>query len=875
MPESDRRQQVHFRFIAGIPFSTHAELLTLFGRWPKKDVYKILWITTKEQSSLFYIANPFCFVHGWVVLAESSSPARYGTGTMALRPTPFVTSTRLAALFATTVMSATGAVAATKAAVHKNKLPVHETKPKKLAPQIQQDPEEIKVSADRPLAGGLMKRQHAPEATNSISALAIQQRGAASSPLQIAASLPGVNFGSSDAYGLSVRNNISVRGLDSTEMGWAIEGAPGVDQAYYWPYTETWADNENISDITLIAGTSRINDPVQTASGGEMIETVRDPSRKRGAYVDYSYGSFRGQRVFGRVDSGEIGHSGIRLFASYSRTAADNFTGPGRNTRDHVDFKAIKEWSDRAKSSLFISYSNWDNARLAPYTLSSWEKANKARDNFSQYTYAGNYTPGVTSNYWKSYVYKRTNVLLSWQNEITLTDKVRLHVVPYFHWSLVDSPGQTSIQSNSFYYGNEKVDPGLSSATTPAMIHSNQTEFATGVNAYIQYDPTRHNHLIAGYWYDHWNIEQSGGLTPLDANGNSPNATGKYVLRSPSGNIYGGTHYQESSQVNEFYVSDTQGFLNDKIKATIGLKTMMYYLSGTNQIPGGPYHFSSAFVQPMPRLSLSWQINKALQVYINGTTNTRAPVPISTYPTTYSVSTGKVSQAGNTNAKPEYSIGEEIGLRYYGAVHFDMALFNMNLTNHQLVALTYLNGAPVQQAISAGGETIRGITAELATKPFHGFSPYINGQYLHTTIDNNLAVNGDLLPTAGKTMVASPKFMANIGVNYTHGPFFANIAFKWVDSQYSTFMNDQSMQAYKTVDLGLGYRLPRFSVFSRPTLRLNLSNLTNVSYLSSIASIQTNSKATKGIYGTTIAASTPSYYLAAPFSAMVTIGSEF
>lgn len=232
---------------------------------------------------------------------------------MALRPTQFLTSTRLAALFATTVMSTTGASAATKSAMHKNAPSVHETKPKKLAPQIQQDPEEIKVSADRPLAGGLMKKQHAPEATNSISALAIQQRGAASSPLQIAASLPGVNFGSSDAYGLSVRNNISVRGLDSTEMGWTIEGAPGVDQAYYWPYTETWADNENISDITLIAGTSRINDPVQTASGGEMIETVRDPSRKRGADVDYSYGSFRGQRIFGRVDSGEIGHSGVRL----------------------------------------------------------------------------------------------------------------------------------------------------------------------------------------------------------------------------------------------------------------------------------------------------------------------------------------------------------------------------------------------------------------------------------------------------------------------------------------------------------------------------------------------------------------------------------
>lgn len=740
---------------------------------------------------------------------------------------------------------------------------------------LQQDPEEIQVSAARTLAGGLMKRQHAPEATNSISATAIQQRGAASSPLQIAASLPGVNFGSSDAYGLSVRNNISVRGLDSTEMGWTIEGAPGVDQAYYWPYTETWADNENISDITLIAGTSRINDPVQTASGGELIESVRDPSRRRGAMVDYSYGSFRGQRVFARADSGEIGHSGIRLFASYARAAADNYTGPGRNTRDHVDFKAVREWGDSAKSSLFISYSDWDNARLAPFTLAGWEASNTAGDNFSQNTYASNYLPGKTTNYWKSYVYNRQNVLLSWQNEVALAENLRLHITPYFHWTQVDSPGQTTINRNAFYFGDQKVDPGLPNAVTPAMVHSNQTQFATGVNAYAQYDPTTTNHLIAGYWYDHWNMEQVGGYTPLDSDGNSPNAFGKYVLRAPNGAIYTGNHFQESAQINEFYVSDTQSLFHDRVKLTAGLKAVMYYLSGTNELPGAPYHYSSAITQPMPRVAMSWQVNRQVQLYVNGTTNTRPPVTLSTYPTSFNVTTGKVTSAGNPSARAEYSIGEEIGMRYHGMFDFDMALFNMNLTNRQLVALTYLNGAPVQQAISAGGETIRGVTAEVALKPFLGFSPYVNGQYLDARLDNNLAVGRDVLPTKGRTMVASPKFITTLGVNYTRGPFFANLTFKWVDSQYATFMNDQSMPAYKTVDLGLGYRLPNMGMLHKPSIRLNLANLSDVPYLSQVAVIQPNARMTKGIYGTTIAGNTPSYYVAAPFSAMVTVGAEF
>ncbi|MDT8872248.1 TonB-dependent receptor plug domain-containing protein [Komagataeibacter rhaeticus] len=128
-----------------------------------------------------------------------------------------------------------------------------------------------------------MKRQHAPEATSSITAAAIAQKLTIASPIQLAATLPGANVGMSDAYGLSIRNDISVRGYDETEMGWVVEGVPGIDQAYLLPYSETWADNENLSDVTLIASTSRINDPVQSASGGEMIETVRDPSNKMGA----------------------------------------------------------------------------------------------------------------------------------------------------------------------------------------------------------------------------------------------------------------------------------------------------------------------------------------------------------------------------------------------------------------------------------------------------------------------------------------------------------------------------------------------------------------------------------------------------------------
>lgn len=742
------------------------------------------------------------------------------------------------------------------------------------------EPEEIHVTRGRPIGGGLMKRQTAPEAVNSITAAAIAQRTAAASPLQLIASMPGVNFGSSDALGLTIRNNLAVRGLAESEMGWVINGAPGIDQAYYYPYTESWADNENIADVTLIPGTSRINDPVQSATGGEFIETTRDPSDKYGGLLSYSAGSYQAQRVFARADSGYIGHSGIKMYASYSYTAENNFYGPGRSHRTHVDFDVQKDWGDIGTSKLFISYNDLVNARQNFMTLSQWEKNNAVDNNFSESDYAGTYIPGKTTNYWKSYIYKRTNVLLSLQNEFHLTDRLALHFTPYFHYADVNSPGQTSINPASVYNGDQKIaidtnGLDLVNGQLNVMSNSNQLMYSTGVNTYLQYRVSKTNHLLFGYWYDNWTMTQLNGLSPMDYQGNTANDDGKYILRSASGVPVAGTHFQESSQINEFYLSDTQSFLNDRLELSAGIKLMMDYVSGTNMVSGPQYHYSQAMFQPMPRVTVSYKINKDMQIYANGMTNMRPPVPLSTYPTSYGVGTGKVVQQGATGVQPEYSIGEELGFRYHGLFTFDLALFNMNMTNHQVATTQILNGANVQSAISVGGETMRGVTVELAAPTFHGLSPYVNGQYLHATTDNNFRVGNDSLPTAGKIAVMSPKFMATVGINYTKGPFFANLGFKWVDSQYSTFMNDQSMPAYKTVDLGFGYHFPSFHMLSGPTLRLNFTNLTNVKYISSVAGVAANAQTMRGLGGTLISGSTPSYYIGAPMTVMMTATAGF
>jgi len=762
--------------------------------------------------------------------------------------------------------------------------PVHAVAPVAAVPatpaaEVVSNPEEIQVSRGRAIGNGLMKRQRAPENISSITAAAISQKMSVASPLQLISTMPGANFGSTDAYGLSIRNFMSVRGLDQTEMGFSVEGVPGTDMTSYFPYTETYADNENISDITMTAGNSRLQDPIISASGGEFIESVRDPSDHFGGHLTYSAGSYRGQRAFARLDSGYIGHTGVKGFVSYSYTGADNYIGSGRNQRQHVDLKLTKDWAPMSSSSLFMSYTGWINSRIAPISLSNWERANRAGDNFSQYTYAGTYVPGVTTNYWPANVYNRNAVLLSIQNKFQLSDKLSFHITPYFRYTTYSGPGETSINPNSVYTGNQRVTPVYDSSYLQngrlyAASTSPVTQYQAGVNAYLEYDITNSNHFMFGYWHDNWNVTSQNSLALLNNSGVAASLQGQYPLRDTSGHIIGGSHYQVATDTNQFFIGDTQSFLNNRLQISAGFKELMYYASGTNQEPGPQYQFSAAISEPMPRVSISYQINHSMQIYANATTNSRMPVTTSTYLNNYNISTGGYAQFGNTKTKPEYSIGEQIGYRYYGLFNADVNLFNMNLTNHQVSSLQIINGSLVGASISAGGETIRGVSAEISTHSYYGFSLYANGQYIHTTLDNDIQVGNDLLPTKGKTMVESPKFMADLGLNYVRGPFFANLQFKWVDSQFSTFMNDESMPAYTTVDVGLGYHLPSYKFLRNPIIRLNFNNLSNVKYLGSVASVTTNAHPLRGIHGTTITGSAPSYYMSAPFAAMMTISTD-
>ncbi|HLZ08697.1 MAG TPA: TonB-dependent receptor, partial [Chloroflexota bacterium] len=266
-----------------------------------------------------------------------------------------------------------------------------------------------------------------------------------------------------------------------------------------------------------------------------------------------------------------------------------------------------------------------------------------------------------------------------------------------------------------------------------------------------------------------------------------------------------------------------------------------------------------------------YQIDPEDMVFASVTTNFRTPSEATLFNAYYG---GYTYAQANTNLKPEYSVSEEIGYRYTGDEFTgSITFFDYQFSNRQIATIVGSN--LINESVNAGGQTTYGFDGELGTKPWYGLTPYVSAEWLHSTIDNDLQVGTDYLPTAGKTAVRSPRVQAGLGLKYDNGDFFGNLNVKYVDSQYSTFMNDEKIPSYETVDMGIGYRLPDIGLRARPEIKLNMINLTGQNYLSGVANPTGTAKGAIGRNGTFISGVSPQYYLSGGFSMLFTASQAF
>ncbi len=732
------------------------------------------------------------------------------------------------------------------------------------------DPAAIRV-VGHPDPEGLLPDQTEPKAVSAISAEFIIKQAPTLNAFQLVNLLPGANVSSSDPYGLSASSGLTLRGLGQDQIGVLMEGAPQNDIGYFYAYPSQFADAENVRQVRLVQGAVDIDSPVVAAAGGLLSLSLDDPKAERGGLINLSLGSYNERRAFVRLDSGAIGSSGLKAFVSYSNNRADNWRGAGFDKRQHVDAKLLNEWGDGNRASIALSFNDAITSAYPGPSLADWQA--QGRD----FNFTERYTDGDTS-YWRLYRGPFRNFYVAAPVHLQLSDRLTFDSTGYLQFGHGNSPYGTQLTTTGNFLGTEELAqpialPGAVDGLATVLGNYTGKQFRGGDVVKLTLQAGAHQ-ITAGLWFDYGTDRVTQSYTSIDANG-APVDTWGYqnkAIRTADGRLLAYENARTVTVTKAFFVADSIA-VTSRLGVDIGFKGVSLLRNGRNYLPGpqATVHFD-AFAA-LPRAAVHYQLDDRQQLFANVATSFRTPNEFALYNSYYG---GVLVGQGTAALKNEYSVSEELGYRYIGpSLSFSVTAFHYRFRNRQVATVVESGGALVNSTINAGSQTSYGLDGEIDYRPAKGVSIYVSGEYLHTRLNDDLSVEGDLLPTKGKRAVSSPRFQFGLGTTYDDGRLFGSSAFKYVGRQYATLMNDESIKGYATLDLSIGVHLAGLIDAQRTDLRLNAINVTNPRVLSGVQIVSNNAQDTIGRGGTLIAGSAPVYYVGSGRAFVATLSRAF
>lgn len=755
------------------------------------------------------------------------------------------------------------------------------------------------------LGGGFMIEEEAVKSRSTVTRDAIAKMSPTANPYQMINMLPGVVITSTDNAGLN-GGNISIRGFNSDQLGLTIEGAPINDSGNYALFPQEYIDGENIEQISIAQGSPDLDSPHIGASGGVINIYMRDPSKRRGGYVDFSYGMHNTSKEFARAETGQIGD--FRGYVSYSHYHANHWVGPGSDNRNHVDFKGVWEPGQGNRLSLSVLYNDALNNFYANPTKGSYGILGDKSAGYNDTLPSSYFVPPAGSppaawdrsanqagNYYKWRINPFRNLIASAPSSFTINDRLTYDAIPYFWYGYGSGGGTASPTERAFYYGRFNVggadwnnngvitnrdrgvyyNPSITETLRPGLINKLTFQFE--------------NHkLTVGYWFEYANHRQTGPYAFLGADGSVVDP----FLDSGAISLPGVGTLQRRDQLtqtvtNMGFVGDEWSLLDDKLTIESGVKVASIHRSVYNYLPGVKPLVTLSDLVALPQAGFRYKFWDEHQVYGSVGTSFKS-APNFTLADSVNSGTGAVTPANPV--KPEQSVSLEIGHRYQSKLFATaLSLYGVHYDNRQVSTNAIFPGATASQSttINAGAVNIWGVSFEAGTRPIYNFRPYVSANYLQTRLLDNMSTTGstpagapvstinDFLPTKGKHLPRAPMWTGAVGVDYDDDHILGNLAAKVVSRQYSTFTNDESIPAYARLDAMIGYRFDDIGFARRPELRVNFYNITNTQALTGPNFISANAQTTRGLYGNRIAGSAPNYYVGQGFSAIATFSAAF
>ena len=662
----------------------------------------------------------------------------------------------------------------------------------------------------------------------ALTASQLEQFPAGTSPLKSIEKLPGVNFQSADPYGAyEWSTRIVVRGFNQNQLGFTLDGVPLGDMSYAnhnGLHISRAILSENIGRVVLSQGTGALGTASTSNLGGTIQFYSDDPRDEFGVDLHGATGSDEAQRVYARLDSGETA-SGARAFLSIATQETDKWKGAGAQEQEYANVKIVQPIGE-AELSAYYSYS--DRAEI-DYQDMSHEMIGRLGQDWDNYfpDYAravaaaqGNFTGDVETlddAYWNASGLREDNLA----------------------YVSLDTPmGEIASLSTTVYlHTNEGMGLwGTPYVPTPdgAPLSVRTTEYEIdrmGVVNSVQFDLDAHT-VTATLWYEDNDFNQARRFY------------GEPSLERPSRDF---TEFQDNPFFTQWeydFTTETLQFslqdawqINEDLRIEAGFKSVRVDVEADTVTGANKTGSISTEETFLPQVGFVYSVSEQHEIFGDVSRNVRALIGSATGTSPFSATQEGFEQI-RSRIEPEMATTYELGWRFFVA---DV---------EGVVTAYYVDFEDRLLAIQQGSAIIGNFNAlaNVGTVETTGIEAGINWQlndyitwfnsasYNKSTYEDDFTSGSDTVGVAGKTVTDAPEWLFNSELAMEMEQFFGKVHYKFTDERYYTYLNEGSVDGFSMLNVALGYRLGNMGWLKSLTAQIDVTNVLEEDYISTVGS---------------------------------------
>jgi iron complex outermembrane receptor protein len=752
---------------------------------------------------------------------------------------------------------------------------------------------------------GAMVAETVGKSRSSITQEFIETQAAGQTINEVLNLVPGMSFTNNDAYGSS-GGNIRLHGFDGPRISQTFDGMPMNDSGNYSLYTNQQLDSELIGTASVNTGTTDVDSPTASASGGTINLSSIAPTTEFGGQIKGSLGDDDFRRVFALLNTGEIGPWGTRAWLAYSDQSYDKFKGLGdlnktqynfkvyQPIRDNGDFVSLAGHWNRNRNNNYADLQlkrnadgsasladgvTWDSDFNTDYTAPTYRNGEADIDGNSNRYWALRQNPSDTGN-------------IRAQSRFTLREGLIFTFDPSFQYTLATGGSGQFVLSETDRAllgssGTGGVDLNGDGDTLDSVrVHATNNTHTQryGISSSLIWRMSDTQTLRAAYTLDDARHRQTGLYGRVDfSDPTNPQFFDPFAgLHDKDHRIVNQDGYELRTRdrlsyaiLNQFAVEYAGRFLDDTLRVNLGVRAPFFkremnqncysqsksssvvcstenavkqadgtYKLGTRtQSYIAPYSREVKFDDILPNINVSWNFNGNQWVYGSFAQSLTLPRTDNLYTVFFDANGGITSPI----TEPEKTTTYDFGYRYQTGVLMASANVWYTKFDNRIVS-RYDQDLGVSFDSNVGDVDLYGFDSQIGWSPIEGLSLYATASYTDSEIANDYLDGKTVIKTGGKSLTETPDWTFGGRIQYETGPLQVGAQVKYTGERWVTDENDLYTEAYTVVNADAKFDLGYFG-YKNSSLALRIVNLFDENYFGSISGAYNASRSTYAYRG--------------------------